>query len=181
MTILFLKLQKSIELLPKIRAPQSQTCSPAWRRIIFSHTLVLPDNIHTSAFVWWLYRVKTRTIMHVRGWCVRILMLLLRIGLHTLWWQNVCVPCSWSVSLTHADKRCGEKEHESLNVKSPGTLRPWTSNKFGKQFYRLFFLLFPCLGLYNFPVFIWHGLVCRVLWPPRKGTLLRSPGLFYTS
>lgn len=100
----------------------------------------------------------------------------------TPWWQNVCVPWSWSTSLTHPDKRCREKQNmEVFECRISRASEILNQQGIWKKFYRLFFLfLLPRLGFYNFPVFIWYGLVCRILRPPRKGTLLANLFLFYT-
>lgn len=192
---LFLKLQRrkvlNCFLDQSTTKPKHVIPPEAWGREknSFSPRLVVLDNISTSAYQLPLYddcrgrgqKAYWQCILHACGWSVCILMLPLRIGLHTPWWQNVYVP--WSTSLIHPDKRCREKP--SVKVSECGISRDsGTLNQQGiwKKFYRLsfLFLLLPCLGLYNFPVFIWYGLVCRILRPPRKGTLLGSLFLFYT-
>lgn len=112
-----------------------------------------------------------------------IFLLPLRIVLHIPQWQPLCSLKLMHESYSSWQKMQGETEHENLNAASPGTLRPWISKEFEKGFTNIFivvlFLLLPCLGLYNFPVFIWYGLVCRVLRPPRKGTYIKEAWFFF--
>lgn len=176
----------------QFRAPQNQTRSPAWSMGQGEGEFVfLPDWLFLIIYVrrptscFWLYRVMTEIILtcilHVCERSVCILMLPVRTVLHTPWWWSVWVPWSWSMSLTLPDKRCREKQ--SVKVSACRIYRySETLNYQGIQekFYGFFFFFFLCLGLYNFPVFIWYGLVRRILRPPRKGTLLGSLFLFNT-
>lgn len=128
----------------QIRVPWNQVCNLAWsmgqrRRIWFSPCLVVPDNISTSAyqplyddciecgqkscwqcFLWVIWMYFLAPIENCSAYPMVI--------------GSVCSLKLMHESYSSWQKMQGETEHESLNVASPGTLRPWISKEFGKSF-----------------------------------------------
>lgn len=155
-------------------------------RIWFSPRLVVPDNIPASAYQlplsnhWTGYGQKSYWQCFL--WVIWMYFPppIENCSAYPMVAGSLCSLKLMHESYSSWQKMQGETEHESLNVASPRTLKPWISKEFGKSFTDFFvvvvvlFLLLPCLGLYNFPVFIWYGLVCRVLRPPRKGTYIKE-------
>lgn len=180
----------------QIRAPRKQVCNLAWSMgqggefgflpdqwflIIYPH---VPTNCLCVTSVQSVDRNPTGSVSC--GWSGYIFLLPLRIVLHTPGWQALCVGWSWCTSLTHPDKRCREKQSMKVymwhlqglwNLESARNLE----KSFTDFFVVVLFLLLPCLGVYNFPVFIWYGLVRRVLRPPRKGTFIKEACGFFFS